>query len=91
MAIPKYLAGNTVSMSWVSSGQTATTISVAIISGSETVVSSVAMTSSGNGHYYANVTLPATEGFYVREDLAVIDTKTYKVHKTIKITLQQVD
>ena len=91
MTIPRYLGGNTVSFRWISSGQSPTTIYTTVLDGSDTMVTSCAMTDSGNGHYYANITLPSTPGFYVREDVATISSLPYKKRKRMLVVPQEVD
>lgn len=71
------IIGDTVKVTWVSSGVTPTTLYAALFSGSETLISSVSMTSSGNGHYYANITIPDTPGYYASETKAVINGFPY--------------
>ena len=87
----KILYGHTKKSTWVSSGVTATTIYVAIYDGNESLVTSMSMTSSGNGYYYAVVTYPNTEGFYVEEWNAVVSTKTYKKRERFQIVLSEAD
>lgn len=71
------IAGTTKVMTWVSSGAEPTKLSVSFITGSETIISSYSMVSSGNGHYYAAVPSPDVNGFYVANFEAVIDGKTF--------------
>lgn len=87
----KILAGTTKQSTWVSSGITASPIYVALLDGSETVVSSTSMTSSGNGHYFGLITYPNTPGFYVVEDKATVATYPYKSRQTVKVVLSEVD
>ena len=78
------LAGDTLIATWVNSGASPTTIVAALFTGSETIVSSVTMTSSGNGHFFQPVTIPGSgDAYYVLETYAVIDTYPYK--RRIKI------
>jgi hypothetical protein len=64
--------GTTRKLTWVSSGVTADSIFVELFSGSETSVASYAGVDSGDGHYYANVLMPNTPGFYAyRWDVTV--------------------
>lgn len=87
----KILAGTTKQVTWVASGVTATTISTAILDREENLVSSLSMTSSGNGHYFAAVTYPNTEAYYVQVWNAVVSTKPYKDRERFKIVLSEVD
>lgn len=87
----KYIFGDTKTFTWISSGQTASPMTIALINGDETVVSCGTMTGSGNGHYFLAVTLPTTPGFYVSEYLATISSKIYKKRKLIQITKGDAD
>lgn len=91
MPLTKYLAGTTRQFTWISSGSTPSPISAAIIDGGESVVSSSSMTSSGNGHYYISLTLPSTEGYYVREYRATVNGLVYKDKKRFKVVQGTVD
>lgn len=59
-----YIVGTTKQFTWINSGTVGATIAVSIWTGSETMVSSSAMVSSGPGHYYTFSTLPEEPGFY---------------------------
>lgn len=87
----KYLSEDTKTFTWISSGQTASPMLLSIFDGSETVVSSVSMTDSGNGHYYKAQTLPVTPGFYVVEWKATISSNPYKKRERIQIVNGTVD
>lgn len=87
----KYIFGSTFKFTWVSSGITPSSITAKVYNGDNTVVSSVAMTSSGNGHYYSNVTVPTTPGFYVKEVLATVSGDDYKEREKFKVILCEVD
>jgi len=89
--LSKKLIGDTVKFTWVSSGITASPIILSIYNGSETLVSSLSMTSSGDGHYYGLYTLPNTPGFYVAETLATISTNPYKDRLRFKAITGDVD
>lgn len=91
MKMPKHLIGDTIKVTWINSGQTPSPISAAIYNGSDTLVNSIAMTSSGNGFYYSHYTLPNTPGFYVAETLATIASNPYKNRIKFKATKGEVD
>lgn len=76
--LTKKLIGDTMKITWVHSGTAPSSISAAIYTGSEALVNSAAMVSSGDGHYYSLYTLPNSVGFYVAETLATISGKPYK-------------
>ena len=86
----KVQVGDTFKMFWISSGSTASIISAAIISGSETVISSGTGTSSGNGHYYRTVSVNSP-GYYVGEWKATIAGLPYKRRFKFKAVLNEVD
>jgi len=79
-AIVEHLIGNTVKVTWVSSGANPTDVSLRIFDKDATLVSSSTMTESGSGvgHFYHFQTLPDSPGSYVAETLAVIGSKNYK-------------
>lgn len=87
----RILSGDTRKVTWIASGNTATNISTAVRDREENVVTSLSMTSSGNGHYYSMVTMPTTAAFYAIELQAVISTKTYKRRIPFQIVLTEVD
>ena len=78
MNLTKHLIGNTIQITWVNSGQTPSPITAGVYNGSDTLVDSGAMTSSGNGFYFRNYTLPNTAGYYVAETMATIGGNPYK-------------
>jgi len=87
----KFLIGDTVKLTWINSGVTPTDIRATLYTGSETVINSTTMTSSGDGHYYARFTLPDTPGFYVGETYATVDGYPYKRRVTINAVIEDVD
>ena len=89
--ITKKLVGDTLTVTWVSSGVAPTTIAAAIYNGSDSMVNSISMTSSGNGHYYSTYTIPNTPGYYVAQTLATISGKPYKDRMKFKIVTGEVD
>jgi len=60
----KYLVGDTIKLTWVSSGDTPDSLVAAIYDGNEILVDSGSMVSSGSGHYYYNYTIPDSGGQY---------------------------
>jgi hypothetical protein len=84
-------AGDTRQFVWISSGTAPTSIYAAIFTGSETLVSSASMTSSGNGHYYANVTLPLSLGMFSAQTGATVSGKPYKRYSIIKTVKSDTD
>ena len=83
--------GSTLRTTLVNSGATITPISSALINGSETLISSKAMTSSGNGFFYADLSLPNTPQWLVNEFIAVINANTYKKYQLINVVKPEVD
>lgn len=82
--------GDTFKQFWISSGTTPSVISAAIITGSETVISSGTGVSSGNGHYYRTVSVNSP-GYYVSEWRATISGNPYKRRARFKAFLNEVD
>lgn len=95
MSIPKYQAGDTRRVKWVSSGEAPSSIYAAFLDytgpGSYSAVASSTMTDSGNGHYWAALTVPNTPGFYVAETLATIAGLPYKRRLRFRAVLSEVD
>lgn len=93
MRIPVYedIAGNTIRLTWCSSGVVAGAISSSLLSGSETLISSVAAVDSGNGFYYALHGLPTSGGWYINQWLAQIGVNTYVNRQLVKAHRLEVD
>lgn len=90
--LPKnILIGDTVKITWVSSATVPSSAYAAIYNGSETLVNSVAMTSSGNGHYFANYTVPGSAQWMVAETHVVINSLPYKKRTKFQVVKQEVD
>ena len=90
-SLKESLIGDTIVVTWVDSGVTPTSLYAALFSGSETLVNSVSMTSSGNGHFFGLITLPDTPGYYVTETLAEIESFPYKRRVKVRAVLGEVD
>lgn len=91
MPIKKFLIGDTVEISWINSGITPSAINAAVYTGSETIVDSASMTSSGNGHYFYLHTVPSTPGLYVAQTLATIGGKPFKRREKYEAVTYEVD
>ncbi len=91
MSLKEYLIGDTIRFTWINSGVTPTSITMAIFTGSETVISSLSMTSSGDGHYYHDYTTVESSAYYVGESKATIGGKPYKNRTSFKTVLDEVD
>jgi len=78
------LIGDTLQITWVSSGSTANPINYAVYNGSETLVDSASMTDSGNGHYYGLHTIPSSVGFYSVYTEATVSGKPYRRYTNYK-------
>ena len=85
------LIGHTIRFTWVSSDVTPSDIYSVVRDGSETLVHSQTMISSGNGHYYLDYTIPDSAGYYAVEELAIINGKPYRHKFKIKATTGEVD
>ena len=88
--VKKVQVGDTFKQFWISSGTTPSVISAAIISGSETVISSGTGVSSGNGNYYRTTSINSP-GHYVSEWRATIAGNPYKRKYRFKAILNEVD
>jgi hypothetical protein len=85
------IAGTTFMQTVVNTGGTISPISFQLLSGSETLVSSAAGVSSGNGHYYALHLLPTSEAWYVGQMIGVINTNTYVARQLVRARALEVD
>lgn len=83
--------GSTLRATFISSGATASPIYSALRDASDTLVSSVAATSSGNGHYYADLPLPTSACWLVNEWGAVINANTYRRFQLVEVVKIEVD
>jgi hypothetical protein len=91
MSTQDFLCGDTIKVRWINSGVTPTTLIGAVYTGSETLVDSSAMVSSGDGHYYHLHTVPNTPGYYVAQTLATISGKPYKNRTAYRAVLKDVN
>ena len=88
--LKKKMVGNTMKVTWVNSGVTPTAITTGIYNGSDTLVNSVAMTSSGNGHYFSLYTTTSV-GMYVAETYATVNGNPYKDRMRFKVVTGESD
>ena len=91
-AIKQVLIGDTIKVTWVSSATVPSQATMIIRNGSDTAVSSVAMISSGSGHFYANYTIPDSGSqYYVAETIVFVSSLQYKKRTKFKAILGEVD
>ena len=90
MSIPEALIGDTVRLTMVDSGVTHVSPSYTILDQSETAVSTGTMTDSGDGHLYADVTLPNTPSYYVAEMRTTIAGNPYKRRRKVRAVRETV-
>jgi hypothetical protein len=88
--LKKILVGNTFQMFWVNTGITPSLIVGSVITGSETIVSSGTGVSSGNGHYYRNISV-TSQGYYVAQWNATIGGLPYVSKTKFRAILGEVD
>lgn len=90
--IKEFSAGDTVKVTWINSGVTVSSSYVVTYNGSETLIDSGTLTSSGNGHYYRFVTLPdSVEDYYQMKITAVVDNRPSVRRHRMKTTLNEVN
>jgi hypothetical protein len=70
-------AGDTLVATWVNSGAAPSLIVSTLLDAQESLVSSVAAVSSGNGFYYAPHTLPSSKQWLINRWFATINANTY--------------
>jgi hypothetical protein len=85
------IAGTTFMPTLINSGATISPLSFQLLSGSETLVNSVAAQSSGDGHYYGLQLLPTSEAWYISQALAVVNANTYTVRQLVRARALEVD
>ena len=77
MSILRTPKGNTVAVTWASSGAGPTNVYVSLYDVAGSLVSSATMVSSDADHYYFNLTLPNTADYYTVKTVATIGGKPY--------------
>jgi hypothetical protein len=88
----KYLPGDTIQFTWVSSNTTLTSGYAAVYDRNEILVSSSTLTDSGNGHYYADYTTSVgSDGYYVVELSGNINSLPRKRRIRFKVADVEVD
>ena len=83
--------GSTLRSTFVCSGATASPIYSALFDKSEQLVNSVAATSSGDGHYYADLALPNSAQWMVNKWSGVINANTYVRFALVHVQAMEVD
>lgn len=91
MSIPRFLPGTTIEIQHVSSGNTFDSSSYNVFNDVGSSIASGALTSSGNGFYYAAVLTNSLPGYYVAESIAVVNGLPYKKRKRFEVGLLEVD
>jgi hypothetical protein len=76
--------GSTIRTTMVCSGATISPIYSALYDATDALINSVAATSSGNGHYYADHLLPTSPGHYLNEVGGVIGVNTYRRYQLVE-------
>ena len=87
----KRLTGGTIKVTWVNSSVVPGIINLSVFTGSETLISSAAMVSSGGGHFYATYTLPTSPGYYSVRTEAFIDGNPWPNRRKVKAVAGDVD
>lgn len=90
-AVIEKLAGTTLKATFVNSGATASPISSALLDTTDTLINSVAATSSGNGFYYALHLLPNTAQWLVNEWKATIAVNSYTERQMVRVRKMETD
>ena len=85
------IAGTTLMQTVVNTGGTISPLSFQLLSGSDTLVSSVAGVSSGGGAYYGLHLLPNSEAWYVGQMIGVINTNTYVARQLVRARAVECD
>lgn len=83
--------GSTLRATFVCSGATVSPLSASLFDKSESLVNSVAATSSGDGHYYADLSLPNSAQWMVNKWSGVINANTYVRFALVHVQAVEVD
>lgn len=83
--------GSTLRATFVSSGATINSAYSCLRDGSHALVTSLAATSSGNGHLFADLPLPTSAQWMVNEWGAVINANTYRRFALVDVQAVEVD
>lgn len=89
--IVRTMIGDTLEMTFVSSGVTFSPIWGSVYDGSESLVSSWTMQSSGNGHYYYNYTAADSPGFYDAKMVGYVNSSPYRRSVRFELVEGEVD
>jgi len=87
----KIIGGDTIKFTFISSGDTFSPITSMIYTGSETLINSTPMSSSGNGHYYHNYVIPNTPGYYSQKGIGWVNSLPYIRKNCFKVIKGEVD
>jgi hypothetical protein len=83
--------GSTLRATFVCSGATVSGLFSALYDRNEALVNSVAGVSSGDGHYYADLSLPNSAQWMVNKWSGVIDANTYVRFALVQVRTMEVD
>ena len=90
--IKKFLPNDTAKFTWVNTGATLDSGYLKVEDNDEAVVSSVALTSSGDGHYFGLYTTPVgSDGYYVGELGGNISGNPYTRRIRFQVKVFEVD
>lgn len=85
------IAGTTLKATWVNSGAAPSAIFSTLLDASDTMVSSFAAVSSGNGFYFALHTVPNSAQWLINEWQATVDGNLYRNRQLIRVRTLEVD
>lgn len=91
MPVVEVLAGTTLKATWINSGVTPSAIYSRIMNASETMVSSFAAVSSGNGQYYGVHTMPGSAQWMINEWNSTIDGYPYINRQLVRVRALETD
>lgn len=95
--VKEFIIGDTFQVTWVDSSISALDASsVSIVDGSENLIVSLSLSNSGNGHFYADITLDTSSGFvankhYVARTNVTVGGVPYQRAKKFKVISYTVD
>jgi hypothetical protein len=90
-AVIEKLAGTTIKVTFVNTGNTAVVISSALYDTNENMVDSIEGISSGNGMYFAVHLLPNSPQWLVNEWNAYIGVNSFRERQFVRVRAMEVD
>ncbi len=89
--IPEFIPGDTLTMTWVWSGEDSSAIAYKVLNSSDTPVECGTLTDSGNGFAYAHHTTSYGTGYFIDEMYATVNGNPYVRRNAFRVGAWEVD